>query len=53
MRNLKLVPKPPKPISVGHLSKMLKSRTRIIDGEVWLPVSAIKEVLSLIEGGGK
>ncbi|MCY1533947.1 hypothetical protein D9M68_693010 [compost metagenome] len=53
MRNLKLVPKKANPVSAEQLAEMLKSRKRILDGEVWIPVSAIVEVLSMIEGGGK
>ncbi|MCY1384502.1 hypothetical protein D9M69_727650 [compost metagenome] len=53
MRNLKLVPKKPEPVSSDQLAEMLKSRMRTIDGESWIPVGALKEVVALIVGGEK
>lgn len=52
MPNLKLVQTQPKP-TLDHLKVMLDARKRTIDGEVWIPVSALQEVFALLEGGKK
>ncbi|MCY1353596.1 hypothetical protein D9M69_399410 [compost metagenome] len=53
MRNLKLVPKKPEPVSAEQLAGMLNSRMRVIDGEHWIPVRDLKEAVRQILGGEK
>ncbi|WP_370600488.1 hypothetical protein [Pseudomonas nitroreducens] len=52
MRNLKVVPQQPKP-TVDQLAEMLKARVRVINGESWVPVRDLKEVINHIVGGAQ
>ncbi|WP_156356626.1 MULTISPECIES: hypothetical protein [unclassified Pseudomonas] len=49
MRNLKLVPKQPKP-SAEQLEEMLKDRMRTIDGERWISIRDLNAAIRLITG---
>lgn len=40
-------------LNIDHLANLLKARVRIIDGESWVPVRDLKEVINHIVGGAK
>lgn len=40
-------------LNIDHLADLLKARVRIIDGESWIPVRDLKEVINHIVGGAQ